>query len=148
MATNIRNIEPSDYRKGAVELLAQLTSIDKTGVTEEKFRVYVETLTQNPFHKTVVVEATGQIVGIGTVYIEPKLIHNMGYVGHIEDIVTDKEYRNQHIGKAIITHLSDYARMMGCYKTILDCAENNVCFYEKCGYKKHGIEMSQYYYHN
>jgi len=145
MATQIRNLEPSDYKKGVVELLAQLTSINKEGVTEEKFRVYVETLSQNPLHKTVVMEISGKIVGIGTIYIEPKLIHNLSYVGHIEDIVTDKNHRNQYIGKRIISYLSDYAKQMGCYKTILDCAENNVCFYEKCGYKKHGIEMSQYY---
>ena len=30
---------------------------------------------------------------------------------------------------------------MGCYKVILDCAEANVVFYEKCGLTRKEIQM-------
>ncbi len=29
----------------------------------------------------------------------------------------------------------------GCYKVILDCAEHNVAFYEKCGLTKKEVQM-------
>lgn len=33
------------------------------------------------------------------------------------------------------------AKEAGCYKVILDCAENNVAFYEKCGLTRKEVQM-------
>ena len=35
----------------------------------------------------------------------------------------------------------EFASSSGCYKVILDCLENIVRFYEKCGFRKYGISM-------
>lgn len=148
----IRLIQESDYNKGVVELLAQLTVIDKQGVTEDRFREWCRILSGNPLHKTIVLEETSdltnrvnnesnKIIGIATLFIEPKLIHNFGFVGHIEDVVVDNNHRNKRIGKKLLDSLSQMAKDQGCYKVILDCSEDNAPFYEKCGFKKHGIEM-------
>jgi len=32
----------------------------------------------------------------------------------------------------------------GCYKVILDCAEKNIGFYEKCGFKRKEVTMAWY----
>ena len=41
----------------------------------------------------------------------------------------------------VIEHLLSHSRQQGCYKVILDCAEANVPFYEKCGFRKKEVQM-------
>ena len=67
------------------------------------------------------------------------------WLGHIEDIVVDTKYRGMGLGKKIITHLTERAKELECYKIILDCAEKNTEFYQKCGFSIKGIQMSIYY---
>ena len=43
----------------------------------------------------------GKVVGSTTLLIEPKFIHNGGLVGHIEDVVVNKEFQGQKIGEEI-----------------------------------------------
>jgi glucosamine-phosphate N-acetyltransferase len=66
-------------------------------------------------------------------------------VGHIEDIVVDKELNGKGIGKQLINELSEYAKNNGCYKVILDCKEDISLFYEKCGFVKKERQMSKYF---
>jgi glucosamine-phosphate N-acetyltransferase len=40
--------------------------------------------------------------------------------------------------------LKDIAAQCGCYKVILDCAEHNVKFYEKCGFLRKELQMAMY----
>ena len=41
----------------------------------------------------------------------------------------------------LVDALIDASHAMGCYKVILDCAEKNVSFYEKCGLARKEIQM-------
>ena len=82
-----------------------------------------------------VAEIDGKIIGAATLLLESKFIHNGGVVGHIEDVVVDKNYQGQKIGEKIILYLLDFSKTKGCYKTILDCADNVKPFYEKLGFK-------------
>ena len=34
-----------------------------------------------------------------------------------------------------------YAQSQGCYKVILDCADDNAAFYEKSGFKRKEVQM-------
>lgn len=86
-----------------------------------------------------------KIIGCGTIIIEPKFIHNCGYVGHIEDICILPQYQGSGYGKKIIQHLIDISKINNCYKIILNCNETNESFYEKCGFKKNNIQMSIYF---
>ena len=45
----------------------------------------------------------------------------------------------------LIDYLSKLGEEKGCYKVILDAAEKNVGFYEKCGYKRKEICMAKYF---
>ncbi|KAL8978833.1 MAG: hypothetical protein Q9205_005685 [Flavoplaca limonia] len=72
-------------------------------------------------------------------------IHNLGLVGHIEDIAVAKDQQGKKLGLRIIQALDELAEKVGCYKTILDCSETNEGFYVKCGYKRAGLEMAHYY---
>jgi glucosamine-phosphate N-acetyltransferase len=85
---------------------------------------------------TIVLEDTAKskIVGSGTIFVERKFVHSNGLVGHIEDIVTHKDYRGLNLGKLIIETLKVIGKRTGCYKIILDCSDKNVPFYQKCGF--------------
>lgn len=72
-------------------------------------------------------------------------IHNLGIVGHIEDIAVAKDQQGKKLGLKIIQALDFVAEKVGCYKSILDCSEANEGFYVKCGFKRAGLEMAHYY---
>ena len=93
-------------------------------------------------------------------------IHNLGKVGHIEDIAVAKDQQGKKLGLRIIQALDYISEQIGCYKvfppslpfvlppfplsntpsqSILDCSEANEGFYVKCGYKRAGLEMAHYY---
>ena len=85
--------------------------------------------------------ATHQIIGSGTLLIEKKFIHQLGKVGHLEDIVISPDYQGQGLGKKLINHLVEQAREEGCYKVILDCLEDVTSFYVKSGFHINGTVM-------
>lgn len=72
-------------------------------------------------------------------------IHNLGIIGHIEDIAIAKDQQGKKLGLKMIQALDYVAEQIGCYKCILDCSEVNEGFYIKCGFKRAGIEMAHYY---
>lgn len=80
-----------------------------------------------------------------TLLIEHKLLHNARSVGHIEDVVVDKESRGRGYGKVLIRFLVAMAQKQNCYKVILDCSDNNIGFYKQCGLELLGNEMGVYF---
>ena len=73
--------------------------------------------------------------------MEPKFIHDGGIVGHVEDVVIDKNFQKQKIGKKIMTYVLEIAKNRGCYKTILGCTDDVKVFYEKLGFKRGANEL-------
>ena len=129
----IRKLQKDDLWKGfliTLDSLRQASNIDKK--TAEKI---FDKINSNPDHIVAVAVIEGKIVGSTTLLIETKFIHNGGRVGHIEDVVVDKEYQRKGLGEKIITYLLRYAKDQGCYKTILDCVDDVKPFYEKLGFK-------------
>jgi GNAT superfamily N-acetyltransferase len=92
-----------------------------------------------------ITDASSAIVGTGALIVERKFIHQLGLVGHIEDIAVAKDQQGKKLGLRIIQALDFVAEKVGCYKTILDCSETNEGFYVKCGFKRAGLEMAHYY---
>jgi hypothetical protein len=41
----------------------------------------------------------------------------------------------------VIEHLKHISRETGCYKLILDCSQDNVKFYERCGLKVKELQV-------
>ena len=129
----IRELQNEDLWNGfltSLDSLRQASDIEKN-VASNVF----EKIKNNPDHIIVVALIDGKVVGSSTLLLETKFIHNGGIVGHIEDVVVDKNYQGKKIGDKIINHLLDVAKKRGCYKTILDCADDVKPFYEKIGFK-------------
>jgi glucosamine-phosphate N-acetyltransferase len=86
-----------------------------------------------------------EIIGSGTIFLEPKIIRGGKNVGHIEDIVILKNYRGNKIAQNILNKLKEYALNNNCYKVILDCAESVSNVYKSNGFEKKGLQMVKYF---
>jgi len=137
-----RHIEPNDYYKDYLTLLEQLTIVEEEKIDFIQFQSFVNNLSNK--HIIIVIEDNNKIIGTGTLLIENKVIHNMGLVGHIEDIVIHNNYRKQGLGKKLIDELINISIQSNCYKSILDCNEKNVNFYQNSGFIQKEIQMVKY----
>lgn len=86
-----------------------------------------------------------EIVGTGTIIIEPKIIHGAKYVGHIEDIVVKSTCRGKKISQLILNKLKEFAYSKNCYKVILDCDKSVCPVYKSNGFEVKGVQMSLYF---
>ena len=135
----IRELKKEDIQNGfltTLDSLKQASSIDK-----KKAEEIFEKINSNPDHIIAVAELDGKIIGATTLLIEIKFIHEGGIVGHIEDVVVDKNHQGQKIGDKIMKYLLEIANKRGCYKTILDCTDDVKPFYEKLGFKQVANEL-------
>ncbi|KIK57389.1 hypothetical protein GYMLUDRAFT_46260 [Collybiopsis luxurians FD-317 M1] len=147
---HIRPLASTDYHRGHLSVLSVLTVVTDPG--EQAWLSQFNALRSSaprsspPTYYTIVVidKPTDQIVGVGTVFIERKFLRGLGSVGHIEDIAVDKNQQGKKLGLRIIQALSYISENSGCYKTILNCSDANIPFYEKCGYQKKENEMAKY----
>ena len=92
----------------------------------------------------IVSKETDELVATGTVFLEPKFLRNLASAAHIEDIAVDKSMQGKGLGKILIAALTALSESAGAYKTLLDCSDDNVPFYKKCGYDVKGLQMSKY----
>jgi len=95
----LRDLCVEDYFKNYFDLLGQLSKIDKEQINLDDFSNLVNTLEER--NKIFIIENKNnqQIVACATVIIEHKIIHNMGKVCHVEDVVVDNSMRGLGIGK-------------------------------------------------
>jgi GNAT superfamily N-acetyltransferase len=63
-----------------------------------------------------ITDAADKIVGTGALLVERKFIHQLGLVGHIEDIAVAKDQQGKKLGLRIIQALDFVAEKVGCYK--------------------------------
>ncbi|MEM3007608.1 MAG: GNAT family N-acetyltransferase [Candidatus Nitrosotenuis sp.] len=135
----IRKITESDIDKGFLESLDSLRKA--SDLDRQKAKSILKKLNQNPNHVIFVAVQGDRVIGSTTLLIEQKFIHGGGKVGHIEDVVVNRQHQGKGIGEMIIKHVLDYAKKEGCYKTILDCDDKVKPFYEKLGFVHHSNGM-------
>jgi glucosamine-phosphate N-acetyltransferase len=125
----IRHLRDTDFDHGFPEVLEVLAPVNRvrilTGVTS---RIYVALDGK-------------RVVGCATVFFERKFIHGGGLVAHIEDVAVHAYYQGQGIGCSLVGRCMDEARAAGCYKVILNCAEDVRGFYEQLGFYSHQTQM-------
>jgi len=82
------------------------------------------------------------IISTAKLLIENKIYQS---VGHIEDVVTNEQYRGKGYGKQIVEYLLDLGiNKFNCYKIVLNCKMELDSFYTKCGMIKTGSSFSIY----
>ena len=135
----IREIIESDLENGFLESLDHLRQ--SSNLEPNSARNILKKILENENHIIHVAELNGKIVGSTTLLIEQKFIHEGGLVGHIEDVVVNKEFEGRGIGMKLVLSLLDVAKEKKCYKTILNCEDKLIPFYEKIGFKQKSTEM-------
>lgn len=138
----VREMKEDDLQKGFFETLSNLTEVGAISNDLQRAKKIFQEIKANPLYKIfVAVKDDGEVIGLTTLLIEQKFIHNGGKVGHIEDVVTRKEYEGIGIGSALLRESLKFAKEKNCYKVILDCSAKNVSFYAKLGFRRHSINM-------
>ena len=126
------------------EILDQL-SFTKDTITFSEFENWIDTFPSNQ-HIFILENDFREIIGMGTIVVESKIIHSFGKVGHIEDIIISEKYRGKGFGTFLVKNLVKIAKEeFNVYKVILNCSEMNLPFYKKCGLDIHGIQMGTYF---
>lgn len=142
---HIRPLASTDYYRGHLSVLEVLTIVTDPGEAAWVAQFNAMRAAPHIYHVLVTVDkTTDRIVAVGTVFMERKFLRGLGTVGHIEDIAVDKKQQGKKLGLRIINALTYISENSGAYKTILNCSEDNIPFYKKCGYEKKECEMAKY----
>lgn len=119
----IRPLLRSDYSTGFLDVLRVLTTVGDITPTAWNARYDWMEQRRGEYFVLCVVDTSRekerQIVGTGTVLVERKFIHELGLVGHIEDIAVAKDQQGKKLGLRIIQALDFVAKEVGCYKVSL-----------------------------
>lgn len=141
----IRELELQDYFKDYFQLLSELSNINKSIITFDDWKIHFLLIQQNKFHKIFVIEMNQKIIASITLLIEPKIIRNLSYVCHIEDLVISPNFRKLGIATKLINYALNISKnTFDCYKVILNCDKSLKQFYEKNEFLQKNIEMSFY----
>lgn len=135
----IRKLQKKDLFNGFLESLDSLRKA--SDLSPERAEIIFNKIAKNPNEIVYVAVKDKKVIGAASIIIEQKFIHDGGRVGHIEDVVVAKGLQGKGIGQKIVKALLEYAQKQGCYKTILDCTEDLISFYEKIGFKRYSNSM-------
>jgi glucosamine-phosphate N-acetyltransferase len=135
----IRKLEEKDLFSGFLESLDSLRKA--SNLDPKKARAVLKNIQSRQDHVIYVAIQKSKIIGAATIFVEPKFIHNGGMVGHIEDVAVKKEFQGKGVGQELVKALIAYAEKVGCYKTVLDCTDEVMPFYEKLGFMRYSNSM-------
>lgn len=139
---SLRLIRSKDL-SSIVRILRQLKldSIDQH-YDFDKGEIVLQKIIKEENYYLLLAELNKKIVGTATMLIQNNLTHNGRPYAHIENVVTDQDYRKRGIGKLLLSELINVARSLDCYKVILNCSPENILFYQTVGFRLTGeIEM-------
>jgi len=131
-----------EYAIAKKEHLAEILELYKQLFTEETpinintANEIWENINQKNIKYFIAIE-NDKIISTCYLAIIPNLTRGGRSIGFIENVVTDKKYRQKGIGKYLINIAIKYGKENNCYKIILQSSltrKENHIFYEKCGF--------------
>ncbi len=131
----VREITEKDY-KGLMLLYMQLHDNPMPEQTKELMALWERILNDNDHH-IIVAEVDGKIVSSCVCVIIPNLTHNQQPYAFVENVITDKEYRQQGLATACLDYAKEIAKKENCYKLMLltgSKRQSILDFYRKAGY--------------
>lgn len=133
----IREINNQDLN-GLLELYMQLHNNDMPEESEGLDSLWSQILSDKNHH-IIVAEEGGKIVSSCVCVIIPNLTHNQRPYAFIENVITEKDYRNKGLATACLHYAKEIALKENCYKIMLltgSKSEGTLKFYEQAGYNK------------
>ncbi len=131
----IREITEKDFN-GLMTLYMQLHNNPMPEQTKELMALW-ERILNDSAHHIIVAEVDGKIVSSCVCVIIPNLTHNQQPYAFVENVITDKEYRQQGLATACLNYAKEIAKKENCYKLMLltgSKQESTLDFYRKAGY--------------
>jgi NDP-sugar pyrophosphorylase family protein/GNAT superfamily N-acetyltransferase len=128
-----------------MECLSELTTVglEYDEETTDKVREFLLQNTETINKHTFILSYDGWVIGTFSILIEPKVIHGMSAVAHIEDVVIRSQFRGHGLGRSIIDYIKDFCdnKNENIYKIILECSDDVIGFYGKNGFERVGNSM-------
>lgn len=128
---NIRRVNSPTEFDQYLKLITQLSNAE----TKEFCDYHPE-----PNCEVFVAEHAGELVGTSSVWTLYKW-HAKKPVALIEDVVVNPDYQGMGLGRRLVDRCVEYARSRQAYKVVLSCSDDNVPFYERCGFYRHENTM-------
>ncbi len=133
----IREIINEDFNR-LMQLYRQLHGDSMPEKTPEIMEVWNRIL-EDKEHHIIIAEEEGKIVSSCVCVIIPNLTHNQRQYAFIENVVTDKHYRNKGLATACLNYAKEIAIKEKCYKLMLltgSQKDSTLNFYEQAGYNQ------------
>ena len=135
MELSIRPVQQNDFNE-IFNLLQQLWT-DLELDYNLLLKVYNKAV-ESKVQKMIVGEIGNKIIGFCSLTIRNNLLQ-AGNLGHLDELVIDKEYCGNGFGKQMIESITEIAQGLDCNRIELDTAfyrKESHEFYESIGYKK------------
>lgn len=133
----IREMNENDFQ-GLSELYMHLHNNKPIEKNSENLELFHEILADKNHH-IIIAEENGKLVSSCVCIIVPNLTHNQQPYALIENVVTDKAYRNRGLASACLTYARQIAIDNNCYKMMLLTGSKKRSthkFYQKNGYNR------------
>ena len=114
----IRELTENDL-PSLLELYIQLSENNKNITLEKSKEIWIKQIQQNPNIKYFGAVENGKVVSTCYCVIIPNLTNFCQPICFVENVVTDKNHRNQGLGKKVIDKAIETAKKNNCYKVIL-----------------------------
>ena len=113
----------------------------------EYFKYFINNIL-NKNHKIIIMEVNNSIIGTGTILIEEKLTYGGSKLGHIENVLINKNDRGKGYGEMLVKELLKICKKEMCYRVDLNCVKELEEFYNKSNFNKNTISMNIYFKEN
>ena len=132
------------------EELVTSTSQAETGRTPslDDYRRIFEQVRAMPGHELIVAEENGEVIGTMVLLIVPNLSHSGLPWAAVENVVTDRRFQRQGIGRLMMEYAINRAREAGCYKLQLSSSKTRQeahRFYESLGFEASAHGFRRYF---
>ena len=132
----LRELNENDL-ESLIKLYEQLDGANADFTAEAARKIWKDEIERNKNIKYFGIIEDGKVISTCYCLIIPNLTRLGSSIAFVENVVTDKEYRGQGLGRNVMEKAIEFARENNCYKVILQSASfrkeahqfyKNLCF--------------------
>lgn len=128
-------------------LYHMICSLENTILDRPGFDAAFDRNVANPNISYFLAELDGKPIGIVSCHIQP-LLHHAALVSEIQEMYVEPEYRSQQVGKALMEHVTAFAKGEGAVQmevTSRATREQAHRFYQREGFEKSHVKLVRYF---
>ncbi len=143
MSAHIRQAGEADL-PAVLTLYAQPDLDNGHVLSEHEARAVFVQFAHYPNYRLFVALRDDRVVGTYALLVMHNLAHRGAPSAIAEDVVVDRAYQGQGIGRQMMAHALQLAKEAGCYKLALSSNRKRKdahAFYESLGFQQHGLSF-------